>query len=299
MLWLPCRKWPRRAVWPELRGNGGHGLASLKQHLGLVFDHHDAGEDARAAAEVVLRTEGVQPVRVQGLVHAGNIPTADDEDFDLIEDCDDIVIAVPEPVAAPMTLDPIRCQPASSHIGMSEITQGNIDNSHIHPRSFFEKFPDRPRRYQAVLPQARLDPRVFRAAWGARRGYRDGRRGCALPLSRCASEASLTVGHGRVWIAWLPQKNPPGQPVTLQAIDTLIFMRQVFVRWVPQDSPVKSRSPESCRAAPPPHASGAGEEQAKGSGAPPTAGGAGPSDHRLSELVAACCCMHRHPTSIR
>lgn len=35
-----------RAAWPELKGNGGHGLASLKQHLGLDFHHHDAGEDA-------------------------------------------------------------------------------------------------------------------------------------------------------------------------------------------------------------------------------------------------------------
>lgn len=50
-----------RAAWPELKGNGGHGLASLKNHLGLVFHHHDAGEDARAAAEVVLRAERVRP----------------------------------------------------------------------------------------------------------------------------------------------------------------------------------------------------------------------------------------------
>lgn len=46
-----------RRAWPELKGNGGHGLASLKGHLGLSFEHHDAGEDARAAAEVVLRAE--------------------------------------------------------------------------------------------------------------------------------------------------------------------------------------------------------------------------------------------------
>jgi len=49
-----------RRAWPELRGNGGHGLASLKGHVGLSFDHHDAGEDARAAAEVILRAEGVR-----------------------------------------------------------------------------------------------------------------------------------------------------------------------------------------------------------------------------------------------
>ncbi|WP_425097945.1 exonuclease domain-containing protein [Tropicibacter sp. S64] len=48
-----------RKAWPELKRNGGHGLASLKDYLGLDFRHHDAGEDARAAAEVVLRAETV------------------------------------------------------------------------------------------------------------------------------------------------------------------------------------------------------------------------------------------------
>jgi DNA polymerase-3 subunit epsilon len=46
-----------RRAWPELKGNGGHGLASLKTHLGLRFEHHDAAEDARAAAQVVLHAE--------------------------------------------------------------------------------------------------------------------------------------------------------------------------------------------------------------------------------------------------
>jgi DNA polymerase-3 subunit epsilon len=46
-----------RRAWPELKGNGGHGLANLKTHLNLVFNHHDAEEDARAAAEVVLHAE--------------------------------------------------------------------------------------------------------------------------------------------------------------------------------------------------------------------------------------------------
>ena len=46
-----------RKAWPELKGNGGHGLASLKRYLGLVFEHHDAEEDARAAAEVTLLAE--------------------------------------------------------------------------------------------------------------------------------------------------------------------------------------------------------------------------------------------------
>ena len=125
-----------RAAWPELRGNGGHGLASLKRHLGLVFDHHDAGEDARAAAEVVLRAEGVQPVRVQSPVQASKSQNVDDDDFDLIEDCEDIMIAMPASVAAPLPTGSIL-----RRLGTTEITQGNIDNSHIYLRSFFEKFP--------------------------------------------------------------------------------------------------------------------------------------------------------------
>ena len=46
-----------RRGWPELKGNGGHGLANLKRTLNLQFHHHDAGEDARAAALVVLHAE--------------------------------------------------------------------------------------------------------------------------------------------------------------------------------------------------------------------------------------------------
>lgn len=46
-----------RKAWPEFKGNGGHGLGHLKQALGLQFEHHDAGEDAHAAAEVVLHAE--------------------------------------------------------------------------------------------------------------------------------------------------------------------------------------------------------------------------------------------------
>lgn len=46
-----------RKAWPEFRGNGGHGLANLKKVFGLKFQHHDAGEDARAAAEVILKAE--------------------------------------------------------------------------------------------------------------------------------------------------------------------------------------------------------------------------------------------------
>ena len=46
-----------RRAWPEFKGNGGHGLGHLKKALSLQFQHHDAGEDARAAAQVVLCAE--------------------------------------------------------------------------------------------------------------------------------------------------------------------------------------------------------------------------------------------------
>ncbi|MCE5972436.1 3'-5' exonuclease [Sinirhodobacter sp. WL0062] len=46
-----------RRAWPEFIGNGGHGLSHLKERLQLDFEHHDAGEDARAAALVVLHAE--------------------------------------------------------------------------------------------------------------------------------------------------------------------------------------------------------------------------------------------------
>ncbi|MDO6590022.1 exonuclease [Loktanella sp. D2R18] len=58
-----------RKAWPELRGNGGHGLGHLKQVLGLQFRHHDAGDDARAAAQVVLAAEGVMGRKI-GLLNA-------------------------------------------------------------------------------------------------------------------------------------------------------------------------------------------------------------------------------------
>ena len=145
---LPVPQWDwrdsvhvARAAWPELRGNGGHGLASLKQHLTLVFEHHDAGEDARAAAEVVLCAEGVQPVRIQPSDQTAHTAIADEDDFDLIEDSGATVDIVHKPLAAPTRSDTIPHQHAGCHIGTTEITQGNLDNSHIYLRSFFDKFP--------------------------------------------------------------------------------------------------------------------------------------------------------------
>lgn len=59
---LPRFKWTdsvkvAQHAWPQFKGNGGHGLSSLKKRLGLRFKHHDAGEDAGASAQVILRAE--------------------------------------------------------------------------------------------------------------------------------------------------------------------------------------------------------------------------------------------------
>lgn len=58
-----------RRAWPELKGNGGHGLGNLKKVLKLDFRHHDAGEDARAAAQVVLHAEAHLGVPFDMLAH--------------------------------------------------------------------------------------------------------------------------------------------------------------------------------------------------------------------------------------
>ena len=43
-----------RRTWPQFAGRGW-GLAPVAAYLGVVFEHHNAGEDARAAAEIVIR----------------------------------------------------------------------------------------------------------------------------------------------------------------------------------------------------------------------------------------------------
>lgn len=53
-----------RSAWPEFLGNGGHGLANLKRQLSLDFLHHDAGEDARAAALIVMQAEKIIPLEL-------------------------------------------------------------------------------------------------------------------------------------------------------------------------------------------------------------------------------------------
>ena len=52
--WLDSAKVVRRA-WPDRFGRKGYGLNKVAEALGINFNHHDAVEDARAAAEIVVR----------------------------------------------------------------------------------------------------------------------------------------------------------------------------------------------------------------------------------------------------
>ncbi|WP_246657642.1 exonuclease domain-containing protein [Cohaesibacter sp. CAU 1516] len=98
-----------RVAWPELKGNGGHGLASLKAHLGLQFEHHDAGEDARAAAEIVVMAERSMRVSVKPRSEPTNNDVLDYDDIGLASMPDTAiprnVFAAATPIGTRLTAD--------------------------------------------------------------------------------------------------------------------------------------------------------------------------------------------------
>lgn len=118
-----------RGAWPELKGNGGHGLASLKRHLGLNFVHHDAGEDARASAEVVLRAEALTALRTPPVVQV--LTKAQVSPQELQRGAQSTAEATPtRMVSAPVAATAVR------HLGITRITEGNIRHKHIYLRDF-------------------------------------------------------------------------------------------------------------------------------------------------------------------
>lgn len=52
--WIDTTRVVRRA-WRDRFGKKGYGLKNVAQFLGVEFDHHDALEDARACAQIMLR----------------------------------------------------------------------------------------------------------------------------------------------------------------------------------------------------------------------------------------------------
>ncbi len=66
--WLDSARIARRA-WPDSYGSRGWGLKNIAKNLGISFKHHDAQEDARAAAEIVLHACAVSETDIEGWLH--------------------------------------------------------------------------------------------------------------------------------------------------------------------------------------------------------------------------------------
>jgi len=63
--WLDSARIARRA-WPDNFEIRGWGLKKIAENLGISFRHHDALEDARAAAEIVLRACDTTGLDIEG-----------------------------------------------------------------------------------------------------------------------------------------------------------------------------------------------------------------------------------------
>lgn len=63
--WLDSAKIARRA-WPDRYARRGYGLKSVARDLRIAFRHHDALEDARAAAEIVIHACAATGLDIEG-----------------------------------------------------------------------------------------------------------------------------------------------------------------------------------------------------------------------------------------
>ena len=70
--WLDSARIARRA-WPDDFGANGWGLKKVAKALGISFKHHDALEDARAVAEVVLRACSAADLDIEGWIKRGGV----------------------------------------------------------------------------------------------------------------------------------------------------------------------------------------------------------------------------------
>ena len=73
LTWLDSARIVRRA-WPERYSQKGYGLINVATDLGIEFYHHDALEDARAAAEIVLRASQVAGLDIEGWLRRVELP---------------------------------------------------------------------------------------------------------------------------------------------------------------------------------------------------------------------------------
>lgn len=63
--WLDSARVARRA-WPDRYSRRGYGLKNIARDLGISFQHHDALEDARVAAEIVLHACATAEMDIAG-----------------------------------------------------------------------------------------------------------------------------------------------------------------------------------------------------------------------------------------
>ena len=71
--WLDSAKIARRA-WPDRYARRGYGLKPVAQDLGISFQHHDALEDARAAAEIVIHACAATGLGIEAWLHRVDRP---------------------------------------------------------------------------------------------------------------------------------------------------------------------------------------------------------------------------------
>ena len=72
-IWIDSAQVARRA-WPDKYSLRGYNLGNVARDLGIRFRHHDAGEDARAAAEIVLRAYRDTDLGIGRLLDMGVAP---------------------------------------------------------------------------------------------------------------------------------------------------------------------------------------------------------------------------------
>jgi hypothetical protein len=100
----------------------------------LKFKHHDAGEDARASAEVVLRAERLLGA---GVFESNPAKIRSFRRESLLN----VDGPSPKEWTRPFDVTPASEEGFVYRLGQTEITAGNIANNHIYLRGFFERFP--------------------------------------------------------------------------------------------------------------------------------------------------------------
>ena len=71
--WLDSAQIARRA-WPQKYGTGSPSLMNVMADLGITFQHHDAGEDAKAAAQILLHAHHHTNLDVDDWLEQANQP---------------------------------------------------------------------------------------------------------------------------------------------------------------------------------------------------------------------------------